>query len=76
MKTKTINGWVIWTRDTTLMEDGDCVVFRARLDAFDYLEKLYPHTYIDQAWRVAPVTMTCEVPVKPAAKKGGKRGKK
>ena len=75
MKTKTIKGWIVWTRDATPMEDGCCMVYRSKIDAIDSFHQAYlPFEIVKNLWRIAPVTMTCEVPCKPAkCKAKGKR---
>ena len=65
---KKMNGYVIWTRTKTPMEDGQCLVFRAREDALDCLKGLYPDWQENQ-WRISPVAMTAVVPAKTAKKK-------
>lgn len=68
-KQKPFLGFVIWNRNTTPMEDGQCLVHRARADAVDLLKQLYAD-WKNNLWRIVPVSMV--FPVFPVPPKKGK----
>lgn len=64
-------GYVLFTRNTTPLEDGEALFIRAKADASDLLRLMYKNPNAEY-WRIAEATLTCTVPQKPKVSKANK----